>query len=195
MVTDFTNKSTNIIQFNDLLGANIADFVFANSTVQISPVNGPYISSTVDSIDPVANTITLTDHTWLTYGNVAVVTGQSGSNVINMVSLTGSYDIVNNAQYSNTAYPLMDIVYAGDTVLVANNTVKTVQSIDYEHGRIYLTTNLTSNTSSLMSVNRTLSAQTAVTILGPIGLQYTPQLATQDGQILITEDGNIILLG
>lgn len=195
MTADFVNKSNNVLHFNNLEGANLASFIFANSTIQIDSVNGPDISSTVKSIDYANNIVTLTDYTWLTYGNVATITANAGSNVINITSLTGNFDIINNGVYSNTAYPLMDIVYAGDKVLVANNTTKTVARVDYLLGKIYLTTNLSSSANSLLSVNRTFSAQTAVTILGPLGVQYIPELATQDGQILITEDGNIILLG
>jgi hypothetical protein len=110
----------------------------------------------------------------LTFANVAIVTGNSGANVINITSLTGKYDIVNNGNYSNTAYPLKDIVYAGDNVLVDNNTSKTVSSVDYINGKIYLTANLSANANSYMAVNRTFSATgNNVIIYGPLGTQYT----------------------
>jgi hypothetical protein len=48
---------------------------------------------------------------------------------------------------------------------------------------------------SLLSVNRTLDAQTSVRIYGAVGQQYIPQLTTESGDILTTEDGSIILLG
>lgn len=173
MFSDFTNKSNNIIQFNNLYGANIAEFITTNSHIQILTDNGPNIGSYVESIDYANNRITLTDYTWLTYSNVATITGESGTNIINITEvLTDSYNIINNGTYSNTAYPLMDIVYAGDKVLVANNTSKTVDSVDYEAGIIYLTSNLTSNANSTLSVNRTFAAQTAVTIVENIDEQY-----------------------
>jgi hypothetical protein len=138
--------------------------------------------------------VTLKESYWLTFPNVAVVTANSGSNTINIVSLTGSYDIINDGDYSNTAYPLKDIVYAGDLVQV-NNTVYTVSSVNYTGGTITVANNFTSNANGFLSVNRTLTATDGqVVIYGPLGLAYTPELTTEDGQLLITEDGNILIL-
>ena len=196
MVADFTNKSNNILQFNNLAGANIADFIFANSTIEVISSVGPSVRSTIQSINPVSNTVTLTDSTWLTFPNVATVTANAGSNVINITSLTGAFDIINNGRYANTDYPLKEIVVAGDKVLVANNTSRTVDRVDYVTNEIYLTTNLTSAANSLLSVNRTLTASGgSIVIYGPVGLQYIPELTTEDGRTIITEDGRIILLG
>jgi hypothetical protein len=89
-------------------------------------------------------------------------------------------------------------VFAGDRILIGSNTsnTRTVTSVDWIGGKIYLSSNANITTSNtLMAVNRTLSAQTNVTIYGPIGITYVPQLTTENGQILTTEDGNIILLG
>ena len=198
MTADFTNKSNNILEFNDLANANIAEFIFANSTIEVTPTNGPNIISEIISIDSVSNTVTLSSNTWLTFGNVAYVSASTGSNAINILSLTGTYDIINNGQYSNTSYPLKDIVYAGDRILIGSNTSnsRTVSSVDYTNGIIYLSSNANlTSTNTRMSVNRTLSAQTSVRIYGPVGLQYIPQLATESGDVLTTESGEIILLG
>ena len=93
-------------------------------------------------------------------------------------------------------YPIKDIVFAGDTIKIANNTNKTVGSVDYINSKIYLTSNLSNNADSYLSVNRTLSANDAsVIIYGPIGLEYTPELTTENGLTLTTEDGKIIILG
>ena len=198
MVTDFNNGSNNIIQFNNLANANLASFVYSNSYIQIIPVNGPNIHAEVNSINYVANTVTLKTNTWLTFANVAYVSANTTSNVINILSVTKNYDIVNNGNYSNTAYPLKDIVFVGDRILIGSNTsnTRTVTAVDWIGGKIYLSSNSNITTSNtLLAVNRTLSAQTNVTIFGPVGIQYVPQLTTEDGQILTTEDGSIILLG
>ena len=221
MSTDFTNKSTNVVQFYSLLGANIQEFITTTSTVTMVDVDGHEItsdvidvtgtsvqdinsetgsedlmaeSSTEDLMLQVADSITLDDSVWLTYPNVAVITANSGSNVINITSITNSYNIINNGAFSNTAYPLIDIVRVGDTVLIANNSSQVVSNVDYINGKIYVPTNFSSSSNSYLTVNRTFVAYD-VKIYGTIGIQYTPELATENGDLLITEDGNIILVG
>lgn len=195
MSSTWTNASNNIVNFNSLVGANLQNFIAANSNLLITLSNGFKIASEIDEVFVGAsNTVILKDNVWLTYANVAYVTANSGSNVINITSLTGSYDIVNNGEYSNTQYPLKDIVYAGDKVLVANNTEKTVQSVDWEGGTVTLTTSLANTVNSLMSVQRTVST-TDVIIYGPIGLASEPELITQNNQTIITQDNDILLIG
>jgi hypothetical protein len=196
MESTWTNASNNIVNFYSLVGANLQNFIFSNSNLLITLTNGFQIASDVDtiSVGPSGNTVTLKDNVWLTYANVASVTANSGSNLINIVSLTNSYNIVNNGQYSNTQYPLKDIVFAGDKVLVANNTEKTVQSVDWEGGTVTLTTNLANTVNSLMSVQRTVST-TDVIIYGPIGLISVPELVTQNNETIITQDNDILLIG
>jgi len=195
--TSFTNKSNNIIQFTNLSGADLSGFITPNVTsIAITPIHGPSIHSDVLSVNTVTNQVTISSNVWLTYSNVAIITANVGSNVINISTLTGAYDIINNGRYSNTAYPLMDIVYAGDNVLVDNNTSKLVSSVDYVNGLIYLSSNLTSNANSYLSVNRTFIATSNNVILyGPLGVQYVPEVATQDGRLITTEDGRILILG
>jgi hypothetical protein len=146
------------------------------------------------------DTITLESNVWLTFANVATVTGNSGSNILNISSLTGAYDLVNNGNYSDDNYPIRDIVYVGDSILVDNNTSKVVSTVDYVNGRITLASNLSSNTNSYLAVNRKFIANSStsssqIKIYGPTGLQYIPELATEDGQSITTEDGYTILLG
>ena len=129
------------------------------------------------------------------------ISGNSGSNTINITSLTGKYDIINNGNYSNTSYPLKDIVHIGDSVLIGNNTSKIVSSVDYANGIIYLTANLTSNANSMISVKRNFIANSdyvynQIEIYGPVGQTYiNPQLTTEDGTIITTEDDIILLVG
>jgi uncharacterized phosphosugar-binding protein len=134
----------------------------------------------------------------LTFANVAYITANAGSNVINISSLTGSYNIVNGGAYSNTSYPLKDIVFAGDKVLVANNTEKVVLGVNYLSGTIVLTSNLTNAANSLMSVQRTFTTAgnpTGVRIDNFVGVVYYPELTTEDDRILTTEDDKVLLLG
>ena len=47
----------------------------------------------------------------------------------------------------------------------------------------------------MLSVNRTFDALGRnVKIVGPIGLQYVPELTTESGLSITTEDGKIIIL-
>lgn len=196
MLGDFTRQSNNIIHFGGLVGANIEGFIFPNvSSISLTDSYGQLVySGVVSVVNGAANNIVLKDNVWLTFANVASVTGNTGNNRLNISYLTGSYDIINNGEYSNTAYPLYDIVRSGDKILVANNTVKTVSSVDPVNNIIVLTTNLTSNANSFMSVNRNVST-TGVAIVGPLGIQYIPELITEDGFNITTEDDSIILLG
>jgi hypothetical protein len=193
MVADFDNKSNNIITFNNLLGANIATFLNVGDSIEAITENGPSIKSEIISIDWQSNTAVLSDNTWLTYANVANVQANSGSNVINILSLTGSYDIINNKQYSNTQYPIKDIVYAGDLIKIANNSPLTVESVDFLNDRLIVTGTVANNSNSLLSVNRTIDT-TNVIIYGPVGFAYTPLIITQDGNILLTQDDKNILI-
>jgi hypothetical protein len=198
MYGDFNNQSNNIIHFNGLSGANIETFIFANtSSISLSDSTGQLVySGVVSAVNGAANNIVLRDNVWLTFANVASVTGNTGNNRLNISYLTGSYDIINNGEYSNTSYPLYDIVHAGDKILVANNTVKTVSSVDPVNNLIVLTSNLTSNTNSLMSVNRNVYTTAAyVRIYGPLGVQYILELITEDDKNIIAEDEFTILIG
>jgi len=200
--TSNTNASNNLIFLDNLAGANIENFIFpAQSIITLTPTNGPQVYGEVTAVNAVSNTVTISSNVWLTFANVAYITGNTSSNVINILSLTGRYDIVNNRKYSNTSYPLKDIVYAGDVIYVNNNSSKIVSSVDYANNKLILTTNLSSNVgNSFLTVTRTYKAnsQTSsdqIRIYGPLGQVYVPQLLTEDGNILSTEDDEQLLLG
>jgi hypothetical protein len=167
----FTNSSTiyacnmqlevGSVATNYLNTYNLSDTTVDNNIITMVTTQGNGIYSEILSANTSTNTITLKDNVWLTFANVAYVTANASSNVIHISSLTGQYDIINNGTYSNTAYPLMDIVRTGDNVIVANNMYRTVSDVDYLNNIIYVSTNLTNNVNSAMSVNRTLTANSA----------------------------------
>jgi uncharacterized phosphosugar-binding protein len=195
MQANFNNTSNNIVKFNVLVGANLANIISSNSRLVMTDVNGFIVTSDVISVTAGgSNTAILKDNTWLSYANVAYVKANSGSNVINITSLTGSYDIINNGNYANTAYPLKDILHIGDTVLIANNTGKTVTNINYVTGSVYVNSNFANASTSLMSVNRVFST-TNVLIFGPLGTQYYPEITDEFGNTITTENDQLILLG
>jgi hypothetical protein len=143
-------------------------------------------------------TVSLDEDVWLTYPSVALVSGNAGSNVVTVKSLTGSYDYINNGNYSNTSYPLYDIVNAGDTIYIANNLSRTVKTIDAVNGIITVDTNLTSNvggSNGFMSINRNISEiADFVKIYGPIGVEYLSEIGTEDGNNIATETRSIITI-
>jgi hypothetical protein len=195
MEANFTNTSNNIVKFNSLVGANLANIVFSNSTLVMTTSYGYVIKSEVANVVAGnANTVTLKDNVWLAYANVAYVRANSGGNVINITTLTDSYDIINNGNYTDPNNPLADILHVGDKVLIANNTEKTITTIDYEAGVVQVDTNFANNSISFMSVNRTFST-TNVLIFGPLGTQYYPEITDEYGNTITTEDGQLILLG
>jgi len=195
MEANFTNTSNNIVKFNSLAAANLADIVLSNSTLVMTTSYGYVIKSEVTNVVAGnANTVTLKDNVWLSYANVAYVSANSGGNVINITTLTDSYNIINNGNYTTPSNPLADILHVGDKVLVANNTEKTVTSINYATGVVQVDTNFSNNAVSLMSVNRTFST-TNVLIFGPLGTQYYPEITDEFGNTITTENDQLILLG
>jgi hypothetical protein len=55
---------------------------------------------------------------------------------------------------------------------------------------------LTLGANGLISIGRTItSLYNNVQIFGPVGTQYYLTLTTESGNILITEDGNTLLIG
>jgi hypothetical protein len=195
VVTSFTQPSTNKVTFTNMAGANLNSIMVANTSIlRVAPTVGPQIRSTIIAIDNSANTVTLRDNVYLTFANVAYVTANSGSNVINITSLTNTYNIFNNGAYSNTAYPLKDIVYVGDYVLVANNTEKSVSHIDYGAGTITINGTFSANANSTISVRRNINT-TDVHVYNAIDYQHVATLVTeQDDRTLTTEDNRIIVL-
>jgi hypothetical protein len=200
IVTSFTNKSNNVIKFNNKLGANLETIIFPNvSTIEIKNDRGVNIKSLVIGVNDAANSITIASNVWLTFGNVASVTGNSGSNTLNITSLTGQFNYENGGVYSNTSYPLKDIVYSGDSIQM-NANVYTVKTVNFTQNQIVLTTNLSSNENTLLSVKRNFIANSTpvsnqIKIFGPIGVQYVPEIATENDITLTTEDDRTILLG
>jgi hypothetical protein len=196
MVSDFNIKSNNILTFYNLAGANLSNIISNTNIIEVTPINGPYVKCEVDSVNYSSNTITLRNSTWLTYGNVAYVQANSGSNLISIISLTGSYDIMNGGNYSDPKHHLKDIVYAGDTLMLqGNSTVFSVNAVDYINNTITVYPNLTQISNTVMTVKRTFGPTNKVRIFGPVGTQYIPELTTETGATLITEDGQTIILG
>jgi hypothetical protein len=196
MESDFTNYSNNIITFKNISpGTNIANIFTSNTIVKFTTANGDLGGGLINSINYLANTITLTTNTWLTFGNVATVRANPSTSTINITAITDSYNIINNGVYSNTAAPLRDIIKAGDTI-ETGNMIRTVQSVNYSTNVITLTANLTYGSNGYLSVRRTYTGiPSNFIVYGPVGQEYFTEVVTEDGLYTITdEDGKTILL-
>jgi len=186
MSADFVNMSSNTIVFDGTtsLTFDLSRVLKPGNFIQLSTNENIIVKSEITSVNPAGEpedlmteigiedmtlesgiedlltenqTITIKDNVWLTFPNVAYVTGIVNTNIININSITNSYDTFNNGNYSNTTNHLQDIIYIGNSIKVAGN-VYTIQSIDYINKIITTTSNLTSNISNtFMSVNRTMS--------------------------------------
>ena len=193
------NPSNNIVTINNLYGANVGNIFFANASVIAFTYGLGYndtVKSLVTKVNYASNTVTISDNVWTYIANVAVVAATAGNNyVINIQSLTNSYNTVNNGQYSNTMYPLADIIRVGDSVSV-NGVSQTVTYISSTYSTLILGGPLTSGANGYMSVSKTLTSLYGnVQIFGPVGTQYYAELGTETGDILTTEDGTTLLIG
>ena len=202
MQGNFTNASNNIVSFYNLPpGDPLTTLVPVGSTLRFTTNYGDVLGGYVVASSNVTNTVTLQSNTWLTYANVAYVSGNSGQNYININSITDAYAVVKGDTDSLNAYltpniTLSDIVRVGDNVKTSDATVHSVTSIDFENNVVYLSTNLTTNVNnSLLTVSRTFTANAPqIQVFNTTSVQYLSQLGTEDGNILITEDGNTLLI-
>jgi hypothetical protein len=199
MSADWINKSNNIVQFYNLNSKNL-NSIFSNSSIlTLTPSYGRTVKSEVISVDYTKNTVTLKDNVWLTFANVAYANGNIESNTLYVKSITNSYDIINNGNYSNTQNKLQDIVFSGDKLKI-NNDVYTINSVNYNSNIITLTTNLLSTVNNLISINRTLSVGGSVStetqiLISDSGLIEPQYLVTEDLSYLSTENNYLIALG
>lgn len=170
--------SNNIVKIVPQGTNNIANVFVANSSVlkfRYGSGNTDFVSSLVVAINQSANTITLKDNAWTYVANVLTASAYNGNNyVLNITAInsvntytafsstgTGNttlvWDFINNGNYSNTMYPLGDIVHVGD-VLYVNGASQTVSSVDPIHGLITLSGALSSGANGLVSIGRNLAS-------------------------------------
>jgi hypothetical protein len=196
MISTFASASNNIVSIENVGNIPLYDIIKPDYILEIKQPGGPFIRSKVVSVDYL-NRVFLQDSFWLSYANVAYATGNTGSRLINITALTNSYDIINNGVYSNTAYPLKDIIKSGDWVLIANNAQRVIESVNYANNTIVLSNNLSSNASNgFISVRKVIDT-TEINLYGYTGIQYVPELIIErlPYSTITTEDDKIIILG
>ena len=198
MYSTFENASNNIIKFDTLVGANIANIAIPGSLVSVINDNGPNVYSEIISVDYTSNTAIIRDNVFLSFANVATANVITSNNRINIRSITNTYDLINNGEYSNTANKMLDIVFIGDRIRVVNgaNTFHgTVTYVSYSNNVIFANTTIPfTSDSANVSIGRTIST-TNVSFYKSLGTIYYPELTTQDNISITTQDGRTLLLG
>jgi len=198
MYSTFENASNNIIKFTNLSGANIAAIMNVGTKISVTHDYGPNVFSQIISVNAASNTAVISDNVFLSFANVATANVLISNNRINITSLTGEYNIINNGEYSNTANPMRDIVFVGDRIRVVNGASTfhgTVTYVSYSNNVIFANTTLGfTSTSANVSIGRTLSG-TDVNIYNSLGTVFYPELLTQDNREITTQDGRTLLLG
>jgi len=198
MYSTFENASNNIIKFDALVGANIANIALPGSLISLVYPYGPNVFSEIISVSGVSNTAVIRDNVFLSFANVATANVLTSNNRINILSVTDQYDVVNNGQYSNTANKMRDIVFIGDRIRVVNGASTfhgTVTYVSYSNNVIFANTTIpfSSNTANV-SIGRTI-ATSNVEIFNSLGTIYYPELLTQDNREITTQDGRTLILG
>jgi hypothetical protein len=196
--SSFNNTSNNIIKFNDLVGANIAEIAFVGSKISLIQPNGPNVYSQIISVDQVSNTAVIKDNVFLSFANVATANVLSSNNRINILSATNEYDVINNGEYSNTENKIRDIIFTGDRIRVvsgSNTFHGTVTYISYSNNVIFANTTIPfSSNSANISVGRNIVTSN-VQFFNSLGTVFFPELLTQDNKNIVTQDNRVIILG
>jgi hypothetical protein len=162
---DFSQLSSNVISFSSLPWSGVANLanIFTQNTI-ISFVNQANDSfyGIVNTVNTVANTVTLKNNVWLSMINVARGSAVSGNNTINISNVyTSSYNLFNNGNYSSNN-PIVDIIQVGDFIKL-NNEVKLVTNVNYTGNNKILTlaNNFTYSNTGNISVNKVFTTKAA----------------------------------
>jgi hypothetical protein len=181
--------STNIIHFHNMIGSNIADKIFVNDYIEYTATNNVKVYSEVTNVDYTNNQITIQDNVFVLFANVATGYANASSNVINISTVTGQYD----GNFSNPT-PANNIIFVGDTVSLNGGPFYTVQQV-FSNGNIRVANNSFGPiNNAYITVNKSANTQDVI-IYGVIGEYTFPQLLTENGYILNSESGNILLAG
>jgi len=197
--TSFSNTSNNIIKFDALVGSNLATYLFTGSKISMKSKEGPNVYSDVISVDYTSNTAVIKDNVISSFANVATSNVESTGSKINITTLTGQYDIINNGEYSNTASPLRDIVFTGDRIRIYANAsyiyTGTVTYVEYSNSAVFISPSISfTGNNTLVSIGRDAKA-IDVSIYNTVGTIYYPELTTESGNSITTETGSILILG
>ena len=198
--TNFSNVSNNIIKFDALAGANIEMFIFPGAKISMTSAHGPNVYSQIISVDSTSNTAVIRDNVFTSFANVATANVTTSNNRINIKTVTNQYDIINNGEYSNTSNKMEDIVFIGDSIRVvsgSNAFYGTVDYVSYSNNVIFANTTIpfTSTTANVSVTRNAYAYDGSVNIYNSLGSVFFPELITQSGNNITTQDGKLLILG
>jgi len=162
---DFNQLSSNVVSFSSLPWsgiANLANIFTTNTVISFGNQANDSFYGIVNTVNTVANTVTLKNNVWLSMINVARGSAVSGSNTINISNVyTSSYNLFNNGNYSSNN-PIVDIIQVGDFIKL-NNEVKLVTNVNYTSNNKILTlaNNFTYSNTGNISVNKVFTTKAA----------------------------------
>lgn len=187
-----TAASNNIIKLTNVIAGNIGNTIATNSIVYFSSTNNVKFYSTVIKVDYANNQLIMKDSVFLTYPNVAVGYANASSNVINITSVTGQFD--GNFGDYDAMTRANNIIYVGDSVSLNSGPYYKVTNV-FANGNISVANNTFGPiNNALITVNKNANTQ-SVLVYDVIGLYNYPELTTESGYSIITESGNLLLVG
>lgn len=191
--------SNNIIKFNSLVGSNLETYLFPGSLISLKTNRNINVYSEIISVNAISNTAIMRDNVFLAFANVAYANTTASNNRINITNITNQFDLVNNGEYSDKNNKLKDIVFIGDTIRVFANTgnvyTGTVSYVSYANGVVFVSSAPSFSTNTgLVSISSNVTTSD-VQIYGTLGTSYYPELTTESGITLITQDNRNIVLG
>jgi hypothetical protein len=187
--TSSTTISNNMIKLTGVISGNIGNTIFANDWIEFTSTNNTNAYSVITSVDWQSNTIYMADNVFLTFANVAFATVNASSNIINITTMTGQFD-GNFGTFTNITRS-NNIIFVGDSVSLNNGGTY------YAVTKVFANGNFSINNSSLgpiantrITVNKNANTQSVI-IYGDV-LYYNPGLVTENGYLVIGENGDYL---
>jgi hypothetical protein len=200
MYASFANPSNNIIKFSNLSSANLEQIVKVGSKISFTYNGyGPNVYSEVISVSNSSSSAVIRDNVYLRFANVAYANITTSSNKITLPSLTGRYDLINNGEYNYPLTKVRDIFAPGDKIRVGNTTnifyQGTVTYVSYSNNVLFVTP-ASSNTANLLLISTGRDIQSDdVFIYNSLGTVFYPELTTENGDTITTQNGTRLILG
>jgi hypothetical protein len=199
MYATFENPSNNIIKFSNLSGAILSNIAKVGARISFTYNGfGPNVYSEIMSVNNSSNTAVIKDNVYLRFANVAYANITASSTKITLPSLTGRYDLINNGEYNYPLTKVRDIFLVGDKIRansVSNGYEGTITYVSYSNNVLFVTPapSFTANL-ALVSNGRDIQSDD-VFIYNSLGTVFYPELTTEVGDTITTQNGTRLILG